>query len=95
MGFILMAGGAFRVGFTQLVSQLEQSEREILKLCLSLGAKPEIVGKRWAIEKPATIELTAEGDQANLQNEMFQVQGSSECRIGKSRKIFMQLNSRF
>ena len=37
MGFILMAGGAFRVSFTQLVSQLEQSEREILKLCLSLG----------------------------------------------------------
>ena len=32
MGFILMAGGAFRVSFTQLVSQLEQSEREILKL---------------------------------------------------------------
>jgi hypothetical protein len=37
MGFILMAGGAFRVGSTQLVSQLEQSEREILKLCLSFG----------------------------------------------------------
>ena len=36
MGFILMAGGSFRVSFTQLVSQLEQSEREILKLCLSL-----------------------------------------------------------
>jgi hypothetical protein len=33
------AGGAFRVSFTQLVSQLEQSEREILKLCLSLGEK--------------------------------------------------------
>jgi hypothetical protein len=32
-----MAGGAFGVSFTQLVLQLEQSEREILKFCLSLG----------------------------------------------------------
>jgi hypothetical protein len=39
MAFTLMAGGAFRVSLTQLVSQLEQSEREILKLCLGLGEK--------------------------------------------------------
>jgi hypothetical protein len=37
MGFSLMAGGAFRVSVAQLVSQLALSEREILKLCLSLG----------------------------------------------------------
>jgi len=53
----------------------------------------KIAEERQTLDMIATIEPTAEGDRANVQNEILGTKGTTERELGESRKTLTQMIS--